>query len=109
MVEENMGNTTRPKLIKMRLINRISLTGVFVMVLTAPGMDSIRAQSTPTPTSTQSTENKPVDGDNIVERKIHSTILNEERRAIIHLRSLNESCVQLCYHRPQDRKSTRLN
>src|SRR5262247_1145045 len=69
----------------LHLINRISLTVVFVMILTAPGIDSIRAQSTPTPTSTQSTENKPVDGDNIVERKIHSTILNEERRAIIHL------------------------
>jgi predicted alpha/beta superfamily hydrolase len=85
MIEENIVNMTRPKLIGMHLINRMSLTVLFVMVLTAPGINSIRAQSTPTTTPAQSTENKHADGDNIVQRKIHSTILNEERIAIVHL------------------------
>jgi predicted alpha/beta superfamily hydrolase len=85
MFEENIVNMTSPKLIRMRLINRMSLTVAFVMALTAPGVNSIRAQSNPAPAPTQSTENKPADADNIVERKTHSSILNEERRAIVHL------------------------
>src|SRR5262245_54047610 len=85
MFEENIVNMTSPKLIRMRLINRMSFTVAFVMALTAPGVNSIRAQSNPSPAPTQSIENKPADADNIVERKTHSSILNEERRAIIHL------------------------
>ena len=85
MIEENIFNMTRQKLIRVRLIDRTLLAVVFVIVLTGPGINSIRAQSTPAPTPTQSTESKPVDGDNIAQCKIHSTILNEERRAIVHL------------------------
>jgi len=85
MFEENIVNMTSPKLIRMRLINRMSLTVAFVMALTAPGVNSIRAQSNPAPAPTQATEKKPADADNIVERKTHSSILNEERRAIVHL------------------------
>ena len=84
-IEENVMNTTRQKFIRMRLINRMSLAVVFVMGLTDPGINSIRAQSAPTHPPAQSAESKPEDEDKIVQCKIHSAILNEDRRAIVHL------------------------
>jgi predicted alpha/beta superfamily hydrolase len=42
---------------------------------------TVLAQSTPAPAS----ENKPVESSNIIQTKIHSTILGEERNVIIHL------------------------
>jgi predicted alpha/beta superfamily hydrolase len=85
MIKEKILNMTKPKPIRMHLINSILATVVFVIVFIALGINTIQAQSTPTQPSTQSTENKPADGSHIVQRKIYSTILNEERRVIIHL------------------------
>ncbi len=85
MIKVNNVNTTRSKLIRMHLINRILFTVMFVMAFTALDIHSIRAQSAPTLPLTKSTENQSANSDNIVQRKIHSTILNEERRVIIHL------------------------
>jgi predicted alpha/beta superfamily hydrolase len=73
------------RIIFMKSNGGISLTVVFLMVLIASGVDSIRAQSAPPLPPTQTDEKKPADGDGIVQTKIYSTILSEERRLIIHL------------------------
>ncbi|HKR60426.1 MAG TPA: alpha/beta hydrolase-fold protein [Pyrinomonadaceae bacterium] len=58
---------------------------IFIILLTTPVVNHVRAQQpAPTPTPTQSSENKP-DGDHIIDTNLHSAILNEERRVIIHL------------------------
>ena len=55
-------------------MNRILLTVVFLIVITASAINRAQAQST---------ENQSADA--IVQSKLHSAILNEERRVIIHL------------------------
>jgi predicted alpha/beta superfamily hydrolase len=67
----------------MKLMIRISFTVMLLMTFTASGVHRIRAQSTATPSPAQAPENKPADS--LVQTKIHSTILNEERRVLIHL------------------------
>jgi len=63
----------------------ISLTVMLLIVLfTSLNGKSIHAQ-TPTPTPAAVTENKSPDAANIVQTSIHSTILSEDRRVIIHL------------------------
>ena len=54
---------------------------LLIVFLTMPNVKSLLAQSTPTPT----TENKPPESSNKVQTNIHSTILDEDRRLIIHL------------------------
>ena len=69
----------------------ISLTVMLLIVLfIGINVKSIPAQTTPTPTPPPAAENKPrdgdnPDGDNVVRTSIHSTILSEDRRVIIHL------------------------
>jgi enterochelin esterase-like enzyme len=52
-----------------------------IVLLTILNVHSVLAQSTPTPTS----ENKAPESSNVVQTNIHSTILDEDRRVIIHL------------------------
>jgi predicted alpha/beta superfamily hydrolase len=54
---------------------------LLVVLLTMLNVKSVLAQSTPTPT----TENRPPESNNIIQTNIHSTILGEDRRVIIHL------------------------
>jgi predicted alpha/beta superfamily hydrolase len=61
----------------------ISLTVMLLIVLFTSGK-SIHAQ-TPTPTPAPVAENKSPDAANIVQTSIHSAILSEDRRVIIHL------------------------
>src|SRR6185503_13456384 len=62
---------------------RLTLPTVMLLIvlLTMLNVQGVLAQSTPTPTS----ENKPPEASNIVQTNIHSTILDEDRRVIIHL------------------------
>jgi len=63
------------------------VTGTLLIVLlTILNVNSVRAQQpAPTPTPIPATANKPPDGNNIIQTNLHSAILNEERRVIIHL------------------------
>jgi predicted alpha/beta superfamily hydrolase len=54
---------------------------LLIVLVTMLNVTSVLAQSTPTPAS----ENKPPESSNIVQTNIHSTILDEDRRVIIHL------------------------
>lgn len=64
---------------------------LLIVLLTMLDFKNVLAQSTPTPTS----ENKPPQSSNIVQTNIHSTILDEDRRVIIHLpRNYSEDTAQ---------------
>jgi predicted alpha/beta superfamily hydrolase len=62
---------------------KLSSTTVLLLIglLMLLNVNRVVAQSTPT----QTTENKPPESSNIVQTNIHSTVLGEERRVIIHL------------------------
>ena len=61
--------------VKLTLATVMFLVGLLTML----NANAVLAQATPTPTS----ENKPPE--NIVQTSIHSTIMDEDRRVIIHL------------------------
>lgn len=64
----------------------VSLTVMLLILLfTRLNVKSIHAQTSPTAIPAPAAENKPPDGGNIVQTTIHSTILSEDRRVIIHL------------------------
>ena len=64
---------------------------LLIVLLTMLDLKNVLAQSAPTPTS----ENKPPQSNNIVQTNIHSTILDEDRRVIIHLpRNYSEDTAQ---------------
>src|SRR5215208_2350225 len=64
----------------------VSLTVMILIVLsTRLNVKRIQAQTTPASTTAPAAENKPPDGDNLVQTSIHSTILGEDRSVIIHL------------------------
>jgi hypothetical protein len=56
-------------------------TTPIIVLLTMGIVNSILAQSTPTPTS----QNKPEENSRIIETNIHSSILSEDRAIVIHL------------------------
>jgi len=57
-----------------------------MILLTMLQVTSIRAQqAAPTPTPTPPGENQPAAGNEIIQTNLHSAIMNEERRVIIHL------------------------
>ena len=59
---------------------------LLAVLLTMLNVNSVRAQQpAPTPTPTPSHENKPAHSDNLIQTNLHSAVLNEERRVIIHL------------------------
>jgi predicted alpha/beta superfamily hydrolase len=64
-----------------------SATGTLLFVfLTLLNVKSVRAQQVaPSPAPTPSNASEPADSENIVQTNLHSAILDEERRVIIHL------------------------
>jgi predicted alpha/beta superfamily hydrolase len=62
---------------KLMSLTVLLLIGLF----TTLNVKSIQAQATPTPTPTPS----PAGSDNLIQTSIHSTIMDEDRRVIIHL------------------------
>jgi predicted alpha/beta superfamily hydrolase len=63
-----------------------SATGTMIVLLTILSVNGVRAQQpAPTPTPTPSNANEPAEGANIIQANLHSAIMNEERRVIIHL------------------------
>ena len=59
---------------------------VLTVLLTMLSDNSVRAQQpVPTPAPTPSNENRPPGRDNLIQTELHSAILNEARRVIIHL------------------------
>lgn len=61
------------------------VTGTVLIVLLMVNINSVRAQQ-PAPSQTPpSTENQQPASDSVIQTTLHSAILNEERRAIIHL------------------------
>jgi predicted alpha/beta superfamily hydrolase len=65
----------------MKSISAIVL--LLIVFLTMAAFQCAAAQSTPTPA--QPAESKPPENPNIIQANIHSTIMDEDRRAIIHL------------------------
>ena len=65
------------------MLMKLKLASVMLLIvlLTMLNLKSVLAQSTPTPPS----ENKPPEASTIVQSNIHSAILDEDRRVIIHL------------------------
>ena len=61
------------------------MRALFIVMLTMLSVNGVRAQQ-PAPAQTPGpNENTPPDSGSIIDTKLHSAILNEERRAIIHL------------------------
>jgi predicted alpha/beta superfamily hydrolase len=59
---------------------------LLIILLTMLNVNGARSQQpAPTPTPAPSNANQPPASDNIVQTSVHSAILNEERRVIIHL------------------------
>ena len=70
----------------MKRKSTILLKALFIVLLAMLNVNSVRTQqSAPTPTPTPPNESTSPGSENIIETKLHSTILNEERRVIIHL------------------------
>jgi len=63
---------------------RIALpTLMFCIALTLPGVRSVQAQATPTPTPPA--ENQPPASTDVIDTALHSNVMGEDRRLIIHL------------------------
>ena len=66
----------------VKLMRLMSLTAMLsVALFVTLNVKSIQAQTAPTPTPTPST----AESDNLIQTSIHSTIMAEDRRVIIHL------------------------
>src|SRR6185295_748780 len=61
--------------------SRFATVMLLIILSAIPNVKSVLAQATPTPAS----ENKPPESSNKIQTNIHSTILDEDRRVIIHL------------------------